>query len=265
MSPIDTTELEIKLHECMVNIDEYVSKLVDSIHYNINESKSKSEALSSITGILKHLADTKRRFKSNIEKIDSGIYIFDKIYRSIYTKSKSGDSTHGGMVSKQVVPNLYTHVIEVETLDAVPDTPLCYITSLDQFAIKINGAVLRGNIGKIVDDKGKQVEECMIEKCSSQLCSRWHDPYKYKDGYYYNIEDNYCKKEVRNYSNRSWMYSPKKHAKATRHIGDRTRFDQDIYKIDHKERNLLVGQTMHDILTCVLISKITDKTLGVKK
>lgn len=260
---IDTTDIEIELQQSLMLVDTNVSKLMDSIHKHIHSNNEKVDILAKVSYIMTKLAETKYTLKSNIEKINSGIQIYDKMY--VDTINRKSETC--GIVSKPIVPNIYTHVVEVETLDAIPNIPLCYVKSLGQFAIKINEVIIRGNVGNIVQNtRGYNcIIECTDENCTTPTCNKWHDPYKHEYlNYYFEDNSNYTKKQIRNFSARSWMYSPKKYINNMRHIGTRDTFYNDMHYIDKYESNLIIGQTMHDILTCISMAKNSNSTVGIE-
>lgn len=260
---IDTTDLEIELQESLTRLDTCISKFMDTIHKHIHTDNKKVDILSNVSNIMTKLAETKHTLKSNIDKINSGIHIYDEIYVNIFNTKRPSSC---GVVSKMIVPNIYTHVVEVETLDAIPNIPLCYVKSLGQFAIKINETIIRGNVGDISQHNNIPcIQECENETCSSPTCNKWHDPYKHEYlNYYFEDNSNYTKKQIRNFGARSWMYSPKKYINNMRHIGSRNSLHNDVHFIDKVESNLIIGQTMHDILTCITIAKNSTGTVGIE-
>lgn len=256
---MDTLDLEIELQEHLANINIYISKFIEINHNIINANLPKRETLLRVSNIMTKLSDVQSILKSNVDKIESGIELYKRLYKDNFSEDKTNVLTIG---SKPLVTGLYTHVIEVDTLDKVPNTNLYYVKSLSQFAVKINESIIRGNLGDIFQGDGPQIKECNNKNCSSPLCKKWHDPVKHDFKFksiYFEDKSNYARAQIRNFSTKNWVYTDKKYIKNMRHLGSRSTFIMDLNYIDENEKNMIVGQSMHDILMCIAIAKISKK------
>lgn len=153
---------------------------------------------------------------------------------------------------------------------------LNWVSELNQYSIKINNLVLRGNIGNIYDKKillndrihAHQVVPCSHgNSCKSILsekyCKYYHDPMQLlelknskliSDAFFTE-----CKKYIRNFSNTSWIYTSV-YSPNMRCIGSRTSLLNDIQiaKVSTNYRaniETMKQQVMHDILVLLLLSQ----------
>lgn len=175
-----------------------------------------------------------------------------------------------------------------ENIDAIlnnaPNTNVSWISELNQWSIKINGIVLRGNIGniysrRIIDSSKisanhiipcKMGNDCYtILSESTRGCKFYHDPLdliklreqgKISSEYY-----NLCKLNKRNFSNISWLYTDSfknNKNKYMRSFGsyDSLKYDINFMKISLDDRikddiETLKDQIMHDILVLIELQK----------
>jgi len=169
-----------------------------------------------------------------------------------------------GKTKKKIAPGVEMNVEVVETLEQIPDTPLYWVNSLQQFAISINGTILRGNIGNIYEKNTASgmfnIKECRnYEKClkRKRRCKYFHDPLKIKK---MNAE---AKDPIRNFTNSSWLFtsSPKNVKNINlRHIGNRNTLGNDLYLMKYDktypvEANSRFYQTMHDLLVLLTMDQ----------
>jgi hypothetical protein len=82
----------------------------------------------------------------------------------------------------RLAPNISVRAFTVDNIDGIPNSPLYWVKSLNQFAIRVNGVVFRGNIGNIYG-KGECVSgvaRCKHANACPQLlagkkCKFYHD------------------------------------------------------------------------------------------
>lgn len=151
------------------------------------------------------------------------------------------------------------------------------INELDQYSIKINNLVLRGNLATIYDRKllhndkvmAHQVVQCINKnKCKNILkqtyCKYFHDPLdlfelktaKLISDEFYNLTINF----TRNFSNTSWIYSPNSKNPNLRLIGSKNSLLNDIKLIklskSYKDNvEIMKQQVMHDLLILLVLSE----------
>jgi len=126
------------------------------------------------------------------------------------------------------------------TITELPDNPIYFIKDSNQFAICINGVLLKGNIGNILDSGTvkTRIKEC---SCNSELCDNYHP--KNKD-------------EVRNFTSDSFVYSTGKLTRRNvnmRTIGSRNTLYSDLQQKGIRNYQLFKDQIMHDILVMLVI------------
>jgi hypothetical protein len=178
--------------------------------------------------------------------------------------------------SKTLAPNVSTNVKIVETLEEIPNTPLYWIRSLNQFAIHVNGILFRGNIGNIYVktpkscEYGNNINKCRNKnKCSYLLngkkCNYYHDPEDvlllFKVGGISSEVYHMYLGIYRNYTNVSWLYTNdviKQKNKMMRFVGNRNTLKGDLSISKYKENdwvNDYKSQTFHDFLVVLAINQ----------
>ncbi len=159
----------------------------------------------------------------------------------------------------EFAPNIEARDITVvKDLASIPDTRLYWITDLQQFAFKICGVVMRGNIGSIyqsVHSSNKQVVKinpCRYGKQCRHVntpsgCNYYHDPIDGPPG---------KSNDIRNFTNGSWLYTPdlpKDANKMMRHIGNRQTILADLNHVSGTEARCWIDQTMHTLLVAIVL------------
>lgn len=164
----------------------------------------------------------------------------------------------------------------VDDISEIPNTPLYWISNINQFAIHINGVIFRGNIGNIYNKnsidshKDKLANQIIIckhgNKCNKLLCAEqcpfYHDPSDLlqlvKCGAINNDVFESYKKLNRNYINTSWIHTDMPYNKNNAHMrkfGSRNmlRYELELIKFsnaphDEIDINNFRHQCMHDFL-----------------
>ena len=171
------------------------------------------------------------------------------------------------------------NIASVKSLNAFNKVNLRWVSEINQYTLKINNLVLRGNIGNIYDskillnDRIKAHQVVICEKgnncsniLSNQYCKFFHDPMDLLELKNNNIiSDQFykkCIKLTRNFSSTSWLYSSS-YNKNMRCIGSKSTIDCDIacvktlgiYKNNIEN---MKQQVMHDLL---ILLKLSDYNL----
>jgi hypothetical protein len=173
-----------------------------------------------------------------------------------------------------IAPNININIKTVKSLDEIPNTPIYWVSDINQFAVHLNGVMFRGNIGNIYDKHHIQsnvnINQTIIcqhgnvcrKLLQGGLCKFYHDPIELRqilsDG---KIDQEtylaYCHK-YRNFVNTSWMYTDIQHNqknKSMRHFGSRNTLKHEfdlIHLNNSKSTDVHISnfrhQCMHDIL-----------------
>jgi hypothetical protein len=164
---------------------------------------------------------------------------------------------------------MHINVTELDSIDDIPNSYVYWINNIQQFAIRINGILFRGNIGNIFNISSNTEQYNGVEKCcrknncksllTKQGCKFYHDPLDLLEGPQKISE--YPAQTVRNWSNSSWLYTPdfiKHNNMHMRHIGNRNTLKTDLFILKNsiKYDDLIdkyKSQTMHDILVMLSI------------
>jgi hypothetical protein len=155
--------------------------------------------------------------------------------------------------SVELIPGLILPIKEVEEVSEIPVSSLYYVNKLKQFAINVNGIILKGNLGNLVEYQTENSARCEYGvECKSFAkdiaCPYYHDPEDFvKHG-----KD--VPAIVRNFTIGSWLYSKNKNPRTyfTRHIGSKNRLAYDLStlkKVQYREEiSSREGQLIHDLL-----------------
>lgn len=132
----------------------------------------------------------------------------------------------------------------VKYMDMIPDTPLYYVEQDKCFAIKINGIIVRGNLGIISDNPPKSVPCRSSARHPADQCDFYHD------------------EDQRNFKTFSWVYTSDeidRKNKNMRHIGNKATLLFDIKRLTMPdlmcEYKLRESQMMHDMLVLMTLRK----------
>ena len=147
----------------------------------------------------------------------------------------------------------------VETAADIPVSSLYYIKQLGQFALNVNGVVIRGSLGNVVERSAENSARCEYgTECKSLLrngtCKYYHDPTEYlKVGK--PIAD-----VTRNFTVGSWLYcsNSKPSRYYTRHVGSRDTLQADLTRLKKSQYRDEIftreGQLAHDLLVYLILN-----------
>lgn len=158
-----------------------------------------------------------------------------------------------------VVDGLHIPVKIVEDLSEIPITNLYYIPKLNQFAVNVNGIILKGNLGNLVEYQTENSARCEYGvECKSfakkTKCPYYHDPedfIKHK----LPVPDN-----PRSFTIGSWLYSKNRNPRTyfARHLGSRDKITYDLNnlkKVQYREEiSNREGQLVHDLLIYMILN-----------
>jgi hypothetical protein len=194
------------------------------------------------------------------------------------------DELKNGFITRELSPQINCAVKYAKTTDDIPNNYIYWIDDIEQFGIKINNILLRGNIGNIYagnSDNQRNDKKINITKCKNVLCSKmilsnkehfcdfYHNPLDIIELYHKGfIDKNDLKRilehnNIRNYPNNSWLYTDglrNTKNKHLRHVGNRASLlsDLDLLKYSNnrkKEVEKYMDQTMHDILVVLAMNQ----------
>lgn len=145
---------------------------------------------------------------------------------------------------QKLISEIALPVEHVKYIDMIPDTPLYYVEQDKCFAIKINGLVIRGNLGEISDNPTKSVACRSHARHPADQCDFYHEG------------------DLRNFKTFSWVYTADeldKKNKNMRHIGNKKTLLFDINRLAMpdllNEYKLREAQLMHDMLILATLRK----------
>ena len=165
-----------------------------------------------------YLEDTIKIIKNTKKKIFEQQHINKQIIEIIQEPLY----TENAIINKDLFPNDNKKIIEINSIEEIPENPLYWIKPLKQYAINIGGLILRGNIGTIYNNNitklNKNIPNLIYCKdkntckkiLSGKLCKYYHDP---QELYYLKtaglITSNFMElqSKSRNFINTSWIYT----------------------------------------------------------
>jgi hypothetical protein len=275
--------MDLTLRQYMDKADVIHDNIVNKSQFLIS-SKTKNQ-LYELESFIKHIQTISHRIAqiyNTCKKKHSEGFV---IHRNINLKSVSvfPSNNHWAALSrttneysKTLAPNIHANVKIVDTPAEIPNVPLYWIRSLNQFAIHVNGVLLRGNIGNIYvktpkkPESGNNIKKCRSENNCSYLlsgkkCRYYHDPkdvlHLFKSG---NISEEIYKMYLgtyRNYTNVSWLYTNdvmKEKNKMMRFVGNRNTLKGDLSMSKYRENKWVdnyKSQAFHDFLVVLAINQ----------
>lgn len=219
----------------------------------------------------------------NVYNICKNIHANDnKIKKNKDLLCLSNDISKNSLLNKTkkiISDDISINVKCVESIDDIPCSPVYWVNNINQFAIRINDTVLRGNIGNIYNSshikKNIPTNNTVICKnrnnCKKiqygKICKFYHDPLELiellKDGKItMDLYEQYIKNQ-RNFINTSWLYTENAYNNKNtmlRHFGSKNTLKNDIDLINlinpSDKKNIMdnfMQQTMHDLLVTIII------------
>ena len=137
---------------------------------------------------------------------------------------------------REVAPGITVRTIVVPNEDFIPDSPLYYIQSSNEYAVKINGTLIKGNILNINSNDTKNIA-CY---CNHDKCKWGHD-------------------NDRSWSPGCWLFTRaplSQKNRYMRHIGSADTLAGDISAATRSEKETRMRQTAHDLLIQLCIDKV---------
>lgn len=275
--------MDITLKQFIEKADGIHDEIINKNHF-LNTTKTKNQLY---------------ELESYIKQIQTISHRIAQIYNVCKDKLENGFVIHRGVTLKNVdpfpeknnwsyitkipdkesqilAPNIKINVKHVKTCDEIPNMPLYWVSSINQFALHVNGVIFRGNIGNIfvrnhkTSSNGHGIKKCKHgNKCTFLLggkrCRFFHDPYDVYELFTQGkITDDILamyKIMYRNYSSSSWLYTddaPKKKNSSMRFVGSRNTLNNDIDMSRYRAGNWVdnyQNQMFHDFLVLMAINQ----------
>lgn len=158
-----------------------------------------------------------------------------------------------------IINNISIPVKIVESLSEIPVTNLYYVPKLNQYAINVNGVILKGNLGNLVEYQTENSARCEYGvECRSftkkTKCPYYHDP---EDFIKHGLP---VPNTTRSFTIGSWLYSKNRNPRTyfTRHLGSKDRLIYDLHnlkKVQYREEiSNREGQLIHDLLIYMILN-----------
>lgn len=244
MTMADETEEFIHKYAIGVNLKTLEEKILQ-LQSNIKTIQVVALRLANVSNVCTKI----KRARSKIEDVPKYIDPYPKtgdhtILRTAFPKD-----------TQQITKRIRLPIVRVEQLEDIPMHPLYYIEQYKQFAINVNGIILRGNIGNLEEYQGHKTARCEYgAQCTSiNNCKYYHDPTDYKKD---------IVPQTRNFTVGSFIYTRNLNPKTyyARHVGSLDTLEQDISKLKTRqfrdEMNTRQDQLMHDLLILLVLHSL---------
>jgi len=262
---LEIKELNNQLSNQEISINDLENILLKLENYdkNINKFNNTLEIINNLKNNIRviynnKILNIKNKFNNtNIDNIKSINYDYKVELKNITNldKFKNKNYTKCPVIT-----------ISKSQLPLIINSPIYYIKESQEYCIKINNKVIKGNIGNIYDDTDKNIKN--IKKCNKLYCNKQF--YQKKECKFYHEHE-----EIRNFPNYSWKQMKKKKLgkvisnnnnliykkydlENTRFIGSLDTLSEDIIFTNKYEKDLRNKQLMHDILLYQLLEQYLE-------
>ena len=247
------------LHEslekyCVALTAEQIEEKVLELQSAMKTIQSVVYQMANVSNIATRVANRKRKTKAKNETSDRPVIDPYPTEHDIGTLRSVNPQE-----SKEIMTGITIPIRTVATAKEIPVSNLYYVEEMKQYAINIEGIILRGDLCNITDYQTELSAVCEYGiSCKSfqkhTKCPYYHDPSDYI----------YHKQEIptsrRNFTIGSWIYSKKKTPKTyfTRHLGSRDRLMYDLATLKRVQYREEIynreGQLIHDLLIYMILN-----------
>lgn len=228
---------------------ENLEEVLDSIDKYDNQLKNIHKIISSIDNIQNQV---KILYTNKIKQIKNNI-IHNTPLKELDYKIDIVNITNNEKYKNKKHCQLPVIIISKNSINDILNTPIYLIKETNEYCIKINNKIIKGNIGNIVTNK----IENKIRKCNRLYCN---NKFYNKECKFYHEEN-----DIRNFPLYSWHFIYKKKIgnvkhknnslnlqnydiENTRFIGSLDSLNEDLIYSSEYEKKLRNNQLMHDIL-----------------
>lgn len=239
---------------CIALSTETLEEKILELQIAIKNIQSVAKRIADVSNIATRILNRKKATKRNTsvkssKVIDPYPSEFDHVtLRTLYPEKEV-----------TIVNNISVPVKIVETLSDIPVTYMYYIPKLNQFALNVNGVILKGNLGNLVEYQTENSARCEYGvECRSFTkkikCPYYHDP---EDFIKHNLP---VPDDVRSFTIGSWLYSKNRNPRTyfTRHLGSKDSLSYDLHnlkKVQYREEiSNREGQLIHDLLIYMILN-----------
>ena len=232
----DINEIETK--NIQINeLSDFNSRLIKlgTIYNQLNElSISLNNILNKHATSYNHYINTFKKLLNNAENnLDENI---DLVNKNIEKNDKD---------FKEIVNKIGIETKIVYDINSVKETPIYYVSSIDQFAININGVLYRGNVGELLSSEysNNKLQHCKFQNncIKKSECQYYHDPLIFEGS-----------RDRKNFHYTAWNYGKGKY---NRRYGGLSTIETDLYNIGQDEKNQSKEQLIHDLLITQILNK----------
>jgi hypothetical protein len=230
-----------------------LEEMVKNLQVGIKTIQSVAKRMADVSNVINHMLNYKKankpKLKEEAKKNKNALDPYPTendhaVLRVLYPLPEE---------NKDIIENISIPVRMVQKLADIPINHLYYIKELKQYAININGVVIKGNLANITNYQSECSARCDYgTECKGFKtgipCKYYHDPEDY-------LKLNLPIPDItRNFTVGSFIYSQTRKPKTyfTRHIGSYNNLVQDLQNLKtvqyREEISNREGQLIHDLL-----------------
>ncbi len=257
--------MDITLNEYL-KLSEDLHSFIDKVGISLNYSQIEEKiqilqiSIKNIQSVARKMSDVSN-YINNLFNTKKTIFPIKQLKPINYIDPSPNEYTYGTIKSiytdkhkcKKITDEISLQVKTVKNINDIPASNLYFIEDLQQFAINIEGIIIKGNLGNIVPYQEENTTRCEYgTMCknfiNNKKCKYYHEPEDYLS---LNLP---ISTEVRNFTNGSFMHCNNKKYKNyyTRHVGSRNTLDFDIKSLQNTQYKEEIfnrsGQLIHDLL-----------------
>lgn len=243
-----------------INNDEVSISKLEEIFLSIEEYENKLNKIKNIINKIENLqSQFKLLYMNKIKMVKKNITedINENINKNDLYKIENVNLTNNIKYQNKKYYTSPVVIISENSINNIINTPIYMLKETNEYCIKINNKLIKGNIGNIVDKYNQK----KIKKCNRLYCNNKF--FNKKECKFYH--ENNISNEIRNFPEYSWKPILKnKHGSIkyknnkidinnydienTRFIGSLDTLNQDLALTSIYEKKLRNKQLMHDIL-----------------
>ncbi len=263
---LDIKKLNNSLSDNNISIDnlENILLQIDKYDYDLNQLNNTINMINNLKNNIKLIYNNKiLHLKNKVDLQDKNKLNYSYKYDyKIEIKNITNDENfkHKQFAKCPVI------IISEEQLPYIMNSPIYFIKESNEYCIKINNKIIKGNIGNIYSKNEKNTKN--IKKCNKLYCNNIF--YNKKECSFY-----HDKNDIRNFPNYSWKHIKKDKIgkiklkknslqyekydlENTRFLGSLDSLSEDLVFTNNKEKELRNKQLMHDLLIYQLLDQYLD-------
>ncbi len=224
------------------------------IEGKIHELQASIKTLQTVAYQLANVSNIATRSLRNKKHIPKAIDPYPSEYDPGTLRSQSAVDV------KELISGITIPVKTVDNVGDIPTSHIYYVNKLKQYAINIEGIIIQGNLGNIVEYKVNNSAACEYGSSCKSFTKNITCPYYHPPSDYISLNKPVPDDNIKNFTVGSWIYSKTKTPKTyfTRHIGSKDRLIYDLNtlkKVQYRDEiSNREGQLIHDLMIYMILN-----------